>query len=226
LPVIGVSSEDRKELRSVVEYLVEVHGYQTLQPYFIQDLDSLMKKDSILGDRNSSLQVNKVFELMNLADRENSSVKEEDRKFFSFRSESTNSVSLEGYDFLIYDYTSFNDTEDTICVPYQAGKRTVIICFDGKKSQVRISDRSNPDLLVDISDLIKSLREKKYTNYSTINMEDMTLISGNDKLSVKIIFKNIIGVGNADSSTLKTIEANILFKAPKEKENEVGERNQ
>ena len=37
---------DRKGISSIVNYLVTVHGYNILQPYFTANLDSLLKNNS------------------------------------------------------------------------------------------------------------------------------------------------------------------------------------
>jgi uncharacterized protein DUF4153 len=39
--------EDRKSISSIVDYLVDMHGYRVLQPWFRNDLDSLIRWDSL-----------------------------------------------------------------------------------------------------------------------------------------------------------------------------------
>jgi Domain of unknown function (DUF4153) len=43
--------EDRKSISSIIDYLVDMHGYRVLQPWFRNDLDSLIRWDSIRSSR-------------------------------------------------------------------------------------------------------------------------------------------------------------------------------
>jgi len=40
--------EDRKAISSITDYLIDMHGYRVFQPWFRNDLDSLMRHDSLL----------------------------------------------------------------------------------------------------------------------------------------------------------------------------------
>jgi hypothetical protein len=64
IPAKGkIPREDESEIGEKVDYLVDVHGHNTLQKYFSQDLDSLVKPDS----NNAYVdKTGKILSLMNL----------------------------------------------------------------------------------------------------------------------------------------------------------------
>ncbi len=219
--------DDHKEISSVIEYLVEVHGYETLQPFFVQNLDSLMKSDSTINLRYSYGQANKILGLMNISYVGRYVNNENQEQNISYRSESNNTVDINGYDYFISNYSGYRrDSTDTICSSYQLGKNLLVVCFHGKKNQVSISDHSNPEIIFDVSALVDSVQAKHYEDFKEVKAEEMMMTSGNDKLSARILFRNIYGVEKQDTLKLTRIEADIMIRFNREKENEVGERNQ
>lgn len=66
-PGVQVAMKDRKAISSVIDYLVDVHGYGALQPLFHQNLDSLMRSDSLAGPWQESKQVDAIMKLMKVS---------------------------------------------------------------------------------------------------------------------------------------------------------------
>lgn len=186
--------KDHKQISSIINYLTEVHGYKTLQPYFIQNLDSVLKNK----DNNSYdyTKMNKIHALMNLTYIPDYQLQQEEsagrsNSFYSDRS--NNIMSIKGYDYLISDFQVTRDLKlDTVCKSYLPGKNNLLICFDYKKKQLSLFAENEKDsaLLFDINGLINSL-EKEYQPSATVPAEKTTLISSNTSLNAKIIFDNI-----------------------------------
>lgn len=223
----NISFDDHHEISSVIEYLVEVHGYQTLQPYFSQNLDSLMQSDSTLTNMNTYGQVNKILGLMNITYVRSYQTKEHSEKYIDYRSEYSRTANISGYDYFISDYyANVYDEKDTVCSTYIVGSKSMIICFDSKKNLVSVDDKEFPPLQFNLPALIDTLKGKNNINTGAVKSEDMTMISENDKIAVKIIFRSIYGEKNDGTIKLTRVKADIMIKLKKEKENEVGERNQ
>jgi hypothetical protein len=220
-----ISFEDHKEISSVVEYITEVHGYESLQPFFVQNLDSMIKADST-DRRYSYAQVNKILEIMNVSYVGNYQTENEESKRISYTAEPASTLSISGYDYFISDFTinrySMNDTS---CVSYMIDKTSLTVCFDAKKNQLSIRDRSSEAvLLFDVGALIKTIKDSNYTNDNPVKPGIMTLTSGNELFSAKIFFRNVYGEIYSDTIKLSRIQADIMIKSGEKNENEVGER--
>jgi hypothetical protein len=182
--------KDNKKISSTINYLVDVHGYKSLQPYFVRNLDSALKNE------NRYDYTEKIHSMINLKYIQDYQIQEDnsENKYLTFFSNnSSNIVSVEGYNYFIQDF-SINEyaKENTTCNTYLVGKNNISFCFDFEKKQLLVFSENKKDSAVsfDIESLVNSL-EKGYSNYSSVPPELMTLISGNSALKVKIIFNNI-----------------------------------
>ncbi len=220
-----MSFGDHKEICSIVEYINEVHGYESLQPFFVQDLDSLMKSDSLLNDRNSYGQVNKILGLINISYVNRYQTGDDEKRYISYNSEPVSLLEISGYEYLISDFNkSYYETENLGCSSYTLDKSIVDVCFDFKSNRLSVSEASGSKLLFDASALIKNLRDSNNTSSNPVKAEALTLTASNDKLSVKAFFKIIYGEYAADTMKLSRIQADILIHLIRENENEVGEK--
>jgi len=185
----SIPFNDHKKISSAINYLIDVHGYKTLQPYFSQNLDSALEKE------DNYQYTNKIHAMINLTFIPDYQTQEDESKEFyvNFYSNSHNILNIEGYNYFIDD---FNINEyakgNTICSSYVLGDNNISFCFDFQKKQLLVYNESKRDSILkfDIGVLTNSL-EKGYLNYSSIPADSMTLSAENSVLKVKIIFNNI-----------------------------------
>ena len=186
-----IAFKDHKQMSSIINYLVSVHGYKTLQPYFSENLDSLFNG---LKDNYDYNQVDRIHSMMNISrvyDYQ-TEINEEPNNYMGFSIAKTNTVqAIQGYDYLISDFSVFDyEMHDTSCISYLLDKNSLSVCYDPKKEQIIISNGKDSGLLFDAASLINSL-QKTYDNSPTVPESEMTFISENSYLKVKIIFKEI-----------------------------------
>jgi hypothetical protein len=222
-----ISFEDHKEISSVIEYISEVHGYESLQTFFVQDLDSLMKSNSSEGRHYSYLQVNKILELMNVSYVNRFQNEDEEKKSISFTSVSSSSMDISGYNYFISDFIAASyDPVDSTCSSYRIAESTVTICCNFKRSQLSISNGIDSTLTFDLSDLVQSLKQNNVTNDTPVKAELMTLTAGNDKFSAKVFFKTIYGTLDSGAIKLSRIQSDMMLRLSEKNENEIGEKRQ
>ncbi len=216
-----ISFDDQREISSVVEYLASVHGYQSLQPFFIQNLDSLMKPDSTNRRRQAYEEVNEILGLMNITYVKSYRTNDYEEKYIDLRSVTDRSISIAGYHYFISDYhANKEETKDTVCSSYTLGNRSILVCFDSKRNIISMNTKTYPALEFDVSSLIKLLQEKKYADHQKLKAEDMTLVSSNDHILVKMIFQSIHGNRDEGSIKLNRIQADVLIQFKDGRENE------
>ncbi|MDE3184378.1 MAG: DUF4153 domain-containing protein [Bacteroidota bacterium] len=186
--------KDHKQISSIINYLVEVHGYKTLQPFFVQNLDSALKKEK--NDNYSYSKVNKIHSMMNLSYIPDYQMNEDlsDNKYINFYTENSNQfINIGGYDNVITDFNLYENNNGSACNQYLLGENKISVCFDSKKQQLKVFDESEKDsaLVFDINAFISNLQKSYVSEYYSIPSEKMTLISGNSKLKAKIVLKNM-----------------------------------
>jgi hypothetical protein len=186
-----IAFKDHKQISSIIDYLVSVHGYKTLQPYFVQNLDSLFNGKQDNYDYN---KVDRIHSLMNISRvyEYQTEINQEPSNYMGFYIEKTNNAQpIQGYDYLISDY-NVDDYEmnDTICRSFITGKKSISVCYNPTKELIIISGGNDSSILFNLSSLLVLL-EKKYDGNRSAPENEMILLSENSSLKAKIIFNNI-----------------------------------
>jgi hypothetical protein len=216
-----ISSADRTEISSTISYLIDKHGYQTLQPYFSENLDSLMKPT--LKTDYSFEQSAKIFSLMKISESNDydESAKEEktddvETPTLTYTSNYDDGLpaAVTGYDYLISNYSmQYSEGEDST-TSYTLGNTDVTVAYSNTKKQLYII-ASEDSLAFNISGLLISLKNRGESEDSLESEQeaaDMTLQSANNKMAAKVIFKNISVKKDSILFDISNIEANILLK--------------
>ena len=190
----NISFKDHKQISSIINYLVEVHGYKTMQPYFAQNLDSALNNEK--KDNYSYSKVSKIHLMMNLSYIPDHQMEEDlsKNKYLNFYSEKSNQFTdINGYNNVIIDFNLYEDGDGNTCNKYLLGENNISACFDSKKQQLSIFDESQKDsaLLFNINDFISNLQENYNSMNNAVPSEKLTLIADNSKLKAKIILNNI-----------------------------------
>ena len=185
--------KEHKQISSIINYLVEVHGYKTLQPYFAQNLDSALKKENI--DNYAYSKVNKIHSMMNLSYISDYQMEEDSRatNYLNFYSESSNQfLEINGYNYVITDFNFYQSDDENTCKKYLLGEKEISVCFNSKKQQLTVVDESKKDssLMFNMTAFLENLQKNNHSSNS-ISPEQMILASGNSQMKTKIIFNNI-----------------------------------
>ena len=196
----AIPFKDRKEISSIVDYLVSVHGYKSLQPYFSQNLDSVFKNYTTDYDYDNS-KVSKILSLLNINyiyDYQREEDKDIAINVSYYSDENDDITNIKGYDYLISDFkVNGYQKEDTSCSSYGIDKNNFSICFNYKTKQISIYNKIDSALTFDVYSFISSL--KKYESGHSIPLLEMTLTSGNSMIHAKIVFNNINFQNQKDS---------------------------
>jgi hypothetical protein len=221
-----IAYKDHSEIVSVVEYIVEVHGYESLQPFFTQDLDSVLILDSPESRAYSYTQVSKILDLMAISYTGNDA--EEDGSMrIDYTAEAASFLSITGYDYFIPDFAwNSYDPNTNGCSSYLLDRDSAVVCFHESRNQVTISYKKSQVLLFDLAPMVNMLRDSGYRTDGFVKTEAMSLTSNNEVFSAKVYFKNLEGNFKADSLKLSRMRADIIIRLGKETENEVGEQKQ
>src|SRR5258708_6216269 len=208
-----LSFTDRKQISSITEYLVDMYGYRALQPLFAQNLDSLMKRDGINKSGDSYDQTKEILSQMNITYLSKFETEDPENGFFEFYTDqSDNVLNIEGYDYLISGFQVYTqDMAGESCSTYQAGSKTLNICFDPSKSSIAILNNKD-SLLVDMKPMVRTLQSEGVDFDKMIKQEEGTLIAAGREFSFKIMVKNIHVSKKANPLRIISFNADILVK--------------
>ncbi|HMG83645.1 MAG TPA: DUF4153 domain-containing protein [Ferruginibacter sp.] len=216
---------DHKEICSTIDYLVNTHGYATMQPFFTVNLDSLMKSNSKIDYSYSYDQVNTVFSLMHLSyiyDYETPDTMgvvtgaDAIDNTISYRSSSddVHMMDISGYDYMVSDYKLYStgsaDTSNNNS-SFLLGKQAFNVFFDPKKQLLYVTTIKD-SLPIDVLPFYTSLKDKKLNVDNELPTADMILVSANNKIAVKILFSNIEGTKENSRFIITNMDMAILVK--------------
>lgn len=216
--------KDHKQISSIINYLVGVHGYKALQPYFVQNLDSVSRNTTYYNNiadgtpSSNNMMVDKIHVMMNITYVADYQLSEE-RKISSYMNfytaTSDTAINIGGYDYFIADFNlEAYEQKDTVCSSYLLGKNEVFVCTGYGKKLLSIFKGNEKDsvLSFDISSFAASL-QKENDNNSSVPAQKMTLTSGNAALRAKLIIKNIRFRKQNDAIDELGLTANIFIGA-------------
>jgi hypothetical protein len=165
---VKVSFKDRKTISSVTDYLVEVHGYKVLQPWFDKDLDSLIRRDNLRWLRYYG-QSEEIVKLMNVEyanswtnEADSTNIGDQPRGFYCEPSPD-DSVSVTGGASYVAEFIVTTSTNDQ-CIYLSCVGGRLKICMDEKQTQLRVSLESGGGVSVaDLTPIIRSVLAHKET---------------------------------------------------------------
>jgi hypothetical protein len=186
--------KEHKQISSIINYLVEVHGYKTLQPYFAQNLDSALKKEKT--NEYAYSKVNKIHSMINLSYISDYQMEDDSSatNYMNFYSENSDQfIEINGYNYVITDFNFYQSNDENTCKKYYLGEKEISVCFDSKKQQLTVFDESKKDssLLFNMNSFLENLQNNNHHGSNSVSPEQMILASGNSQLKTKIILNNI-----------------------------------
>jgi Domain of unknown function (DUF4153) len=207
-----IANEDVSQISSIVEYLVNAHGYNSLQPWFSQNLDSLLKDESGKGRYYTYLQSQNLLAFMGVIKHDE--VPNENRYFrvHPFRRDSL--ISLSGYEYFINDFGAENNSnEDSIVNVFYHDGAPLKVTFERYTGKISIKSGNDVAIHFDLNAKVSHLKKNDFA-YSADNdqfqQDSLILVGENKDLSAKIVLQEIIGMGGSKGIRIDHMSAAIL----------------
>jgi hypothetical protein len=210
--------KDRKQICSVTEYIVGNHGYQPLQSYFNQNLDSLSKSDSLVRNRYSYQKARKLLELMNISyinayDRED--VAESDNNHFDYNIsfETKDVLKVEGFDYYISNYYYYfqNNNTNQDFKTFKTNNELVTICLDKQRNVLEISVNKDSAVIFNLDQMIKKMEEKAITKNDHLKEPEMTFYESNNSYLSQVKITEIKGTLQNNHLQITDMRATLLI---------------
>lgn len=209
-----VPLKDRKEISDITQYIVGVHGYRVLQPWFPQNLDSLMAKGAEPELRYASYSSNSQSRVLlramkvEYADRWGGLDEANDGSPFYFQSKGNYDevVSVKGYDYLIWEL--WIGSSDTGVTQKRLGEYPLRIQLD-TMSRLKLYPDADSTLVIDLRPMIS-----QGTPGGTIEIpaDSMTLSKENSQWSCRLVIEQCNGMEKGDKKWITHLSAKLLMK--------------
>lgn len=215
--VVGkeIKWKDHFELSSVVQYLVEMHGFEVMQPYLYSNLDSLLKKELSRSSGYSAECAEKILKLMGLRSVNKWDRIGKNRELINVRAANHKVVDITGYNEYIPDvnlsyYGSKADT--TITAGYKLGRDSMRISFNTAKSVIYMLFNKSEMLSMNLLGPIDALLKSGYVLKDTIPAEKMTFTVSNGTVEVKFRISNLVVQKQEKQTHIQSMDANALVR--------------
>lgn len=202
---VKLEFSDRKELSSVVDYIVETHGVEILQSYFQKDFSN---KDEPVKTAHD------VMDLMGLDFVSSWQTSETlyDREWFRFITLDIMKAELQGYDISIGN-VRFNTTVDHSQFAEEGENIWEFRLFVSDGELLVREKNTGKAITFDLKEIVDDIEagteEKEGQQY--IPGDNMTFVRENDQLKVKIQFESIEG-NNKEGFSIKGLTFNSIIK--------------
>ncbi len=207
----NVSFEDKKQISSTVEYLIEMHGYKILKPFFSENLDSLLA---------DTLYVHKPTEILGLmgidyVERWETNDNYNNNFYFSTKDYNNQVVKINGYDYMIeynkYFYT-YENNDNIYVSSYKLDSSVFTIKYDTLTYSMIFTIDNLVQSKINIKKLINNLHESYNENTYDLEPGDMTQTVENKDIKISLTPFRIGGTLKDEKLELTEISSRIFVK--------------
>lgn len=208
-PNMQFEQQDLREIRAILAYLDQRNQLNSLQPYFVENLDSLLQDEIFLISKEE-----KVLSLIGNSNLWDGLPSEKNQVQINFSSHGKDLVySLVGYDYLISfeAFGAYSQSEEF----YELYKQVYKLIRDSENNAIRLEMESNPSVLIDFSlnEVIQSLRENHSLSPHDIPQQEMTLIQESRSYKAKLVIENLgVRVISKSKNSLTGLSGKLLIK--------------
>ena len=203
----AISVHDHREITSIVEYLVETHGFQNLQNYFASNLDSVMKTITILDRKSTYSKSLKILELLGVQYTSGYDT-ETESEFYDFSCEPNYSSKIKGYDLYISNF-SFNGSN--VYKEFMQDEHKYKIEYKAESDEIKISSASS-SLNINIESVLSIAVDRTSPHNYEVPFSYMTKEASSTDFTVKLIVMRISGKREGTTYYLKSFSTTIFIK--------------
>jgi Domain of unknown function (DUF4153) len=215
-----VRGKDRKAISSVTEYIVDIHGYRALQPFFAVNLDSLIRQDSLANNWQSYQRTQEIVHLMGVeyvsrwqtadeSDTGNDVKLEAVEEFNISAREENEAIATEGAQYVVA-FSSLWSAEGN-CDSVLMGPGSVKICADTAGTSLSVTWEPGGDVaIVDLRPLASWVLSKSNDRYDA-SQKEMTVYFTSGRLSGKVVFRALKAGRSAGKPRFKMFRGSLLI---------------
>jgi hypothetical protein len=195
------------EVRSILNYLDDHHGFLKIKPLLKQNIDSLVKLSA-----DSNRYINEAEIYMGALGLDYHQYYNSEYNYFSYSSQKTNVTNVKDNDYLLefnmYDY-SRDEKESTFTIN---GVNYNLKYKDEEKKMTLISDADTA--IFDLNSMISALNKKyNYSSKSDIEQSNLSVMSHSKQFNIRLDIHSISFNKEVDTLTTESIKGFIFLKS-------------
>jgi hypothetical protein len=207
---------DAAQIRSIIDYLVSNHGYKSMQPFFSQNLDSMLKDNQLKYGRFNYMQAQKLISYTRVDEFDSSAIVRAVSTFRVSPRKDDTLVNLSGYEYLISGFNPNENSNDSLIKYYVAGNNSIQVEFVRGSGKIILKNSHDEPLILDLPNLLKRLKIDPSDYMHRVGQDSLVIAGENKTFSVKCILKDVIMENQNDSIEISSVNSDILlhFKHP------------
>jgi len=213
-----VELKNRKEISSVVRYLIQMHGAVSLQPWFVDDLRSKLEKDtghtsSNLFSRSTYGHAKVVTELMGVSYLEEWQHSSDPKHFYANVTPLWNQVrSIAGYDYLSR-FNLYKTNGGTASSVFNIGSSHYELFWGPDVQSVGLRLGKETLVTLEMGPFLKRLQQQTAEGSNTGLSEEVLSLEGeSDSARIKLRFESVSGTRDSSGIRLNNAHGELLLK--------------
>jgi len=190
-----IAFEDEQKISSVLDYLTQTHGVESVQHLFNQNIETLCNKDSTLSYVDYSSCIMESIGMKYISRYESETTLTNDEKVFSFNIQEQEALKVEGYDFLVnYTLNTSNaDVNNVIHQHFLIAKDSISVEISASRKQFTVVMSDSTRLMLNLGAMVSLLLSDGDFNQYDIQPEKLTLQQAIENYRVQLIITSIGG---------------------------------
>ncbi len=207
---------DAAQIKSIIEYLVSNHGYKSMQPFFSQNLDSMLKENQVRYGSFYYMQSQKLISYTRVDEFDSSDIVRAGSTYRVSPRKDDTLVNLSGYEYLISGFNPDENSNDSLIKYYVAGNNSIQVEFVRGSGKIILKNNYDEPVILDLPNLLKNLKMDPSDYMHRVGQDSLIIAGENKTFSVKCILKDVIAENQNDSIEVSSVNSDILlhFKHP------------
>jgi len=213
----SLALNDRKEISSLVRYLIDMHGAASLQPWFHEDLRRKLEEaghpSTSIFSRSTYGHPKIIAEMMGVSYVEQWQHTADAKYFYANSTPLWNEVrSVAGYDYLArFDLYKTNGSASSSVITINT--RRYELFWGRDENRIELNDGRQRLVALDLVPFLKRLQEQTVQGSNTGLSEELMSLEGESASArVKLRFESISGTREGSGIQINTANGDILLK--------------
>lgn len=199
----------RKQISSSVNYLLDLKGASVLQPYFQQNLDTVLEvKNRSYAYPAKASKITDLIGIEYVNEWQKNPEQEEDRGMFIFTISPDAGISISGFDFYLGRFEIY---DESISKEVEVAGNHFMIDYEAESQSIQIKKTKADQKLTVLLDewMHKLVEEKGKWNHNWTPVEMMTLEQKSDRMNVKVVVRKLRGRVDEGEETIQDMTVDV-----------------
>jgi hypothetical protein len=213
-----VNDSISNEIKSIIDYIDDYHGFNSIKEWYDQDFDKDIKAYNTKEERWSKINEAEVY-MRALGIEYKHHYRDSENEYFSFSASYKNTLTeIKDYDYLINIDHSYYYQDNKRLYSFKIDSNSYTISNPQDSSYTfKIKQNKNVLATVSFKDIKSKLIQNYGKNYTTdLPQEELLVVIENDKMACKFIIQSINFRTREGKIVLDSINAKLLFKIKNE----------